>query len=508
MRRRWRRTWWACLFVSIGGGSLCLPFFLLWLSPETTGHAGRSSTVAFLVVFVIYIGVLAPVTSAQDRRRTAAVESWLDRGRPPNARGRAIVLREPWRQATTSFLIWSGGSIAFAAIYFFFVGDLVRSLVLLVGAELGGLNIGATAFLVCERGLRPLAALALEDGLGGHGAPRSLSVRSRLLVAWVTGSGIPLLGIALALVWQSFVGHTDMTGPLWALVITGVFAGWVVVGTAARAVAEPVERVRAALLQVRTGDLDASVAVDDASEIGLLQTGFNRMVASLRENRRLHDLFGRHVGAEVARQAITRDVDFSGEAGEATIVFVDLIGSTAMVETRSAHEVMAYLNVLFAAVVRSVQHEGGWVSRFQGDAALCVFGAPAASPDHAARAVRAVEALCRELTALRAAWPDLDTGIGVSSGVVVTGNLGADSRYEFGIVGDPANEAARLSDEAKRRTGRVLASSATIAAAGDEIAARWRLCDVVSLRGRSTASLVYEPTAVTPHGSAVAVPDA
>lgn len=491
VRRLWRRTWWECLGTSLLGGGLCLAYFLWWLSPAATGQAASSSTSTFLVVFVAYIGVLAPLTSAQDRRRTEAVVSWLDKGRPPNARGRAVVLAEPARQAGTTLAVWAGGSVLFAATYYWYTRKAWPAAVLLLGATLAALTVSALSFLVCERGLRPLAALALEDGLPA--GPASLSVRWRLQAAWLAGSGLPLLGIALALVWESHVGRTDMTGPLWALVVSGLGAGWLVIGTAARAVAEPLEAVRAGLQRVQTGDLEAEVAVDDASEIGLLQHGFNRMVASVRENRRLTDLFGRHVGEDVARQALDGEVDFEGEQGEATIVFVDLIGSTSLVERRSAHDVMALLNTMFAAVVRCMDAEGGWVNRFQGDAALCVFGPPAPTPDHAARGLRAVEALQRELAALRASWPDLDAGIGVSSGTVVTGNIGAAARYEFGIVGDPANEAARLSDEAKRREGRVLAAASTVAAAGVEVGGRWRACDVLSLRGRAAPSQVFEP---------------
>ena len=492
VRRRWRRTWWQCLSASLVGGGLVLVFFLWWLSPAATGQAPASSTLVFLGVFAAWVGVLTPLTSVQDRRRTEAVVAWLDRGRPPNARGRAVVLAEPSRQAQTTLAVWTGGSVLFAAVYGWYTRDLGQSAVLLLGAELAALNISALSFLVCERGLRPLAALALEDGLPG--GPASLSVRWRLQAAWLAGSGIPLLGIALALVWQSHVGHTDMTGPLWALVVTGLGAGWLVVGTAARSVAEPLESVRAGLLRVQTGDLDVAVAVDDASEIGLLQHGFNRMVTSVRENRRLQDLFGRHVGDDVARRALDGAVDFRGELGEATIVYVDLIGSTGLVERQSPHQVMALLNTMFDAVVRCVSAEGGWVNRFQGDAALCVFGPPAPpTPDHAARALRAVEALQRELASLRSSWPDLDAGIGVSSGTVVSGNLGADARYEFGIVGDPANEAARLSDSAKLRPGRVLAAASTVAGAGGVVGTGWRACDMLTLRGRATPSEVYEP---------------
>lgn len=498
-RALWRRTWWVCLSYNLLGGGLCLVFFLRWLSPAATGHAPPSSTWIFLGVFAAYVGIGGVITSGQDRRRTASVMAWLSGGRHPNARGRQLVLDEPLRQAWTSLVVWTGGCLLFAAVYASVTAETARAAILLVGALLGGLHIAAVVFLLCERGLRPIAALALQDGLPG--GPGWLSVQRRLQVAWASGSGIPLTGIGVALIWQLVVGGpneggVDMTGPLWALVITGLLAGYLAITGAARAVAEPVSEVRSGLVRVQRGDLDVEVPVDDSSEVGLLQVGFNRMVTGLREARQLHELFGRHVGIDVARKAIAGGVDFEGQLGEASILFVDLVGSVPLVESAAPREVMRMLNVLFDTVVTVVEGAGGWVNRFQGDAALCIFGAPVAMDDHAERALRAAVTLRVEIDRLQASWPEIDAGIGVSSGSVVTGYLGGATRHEFGIVGDAANEAARLSDEAKRRPARVLAAASTVLAAPR--IAGWRPCESVTLRGKSSPSAIYEPPSTAP----------
>ncbi|MBA2624662.1 MAG: adenylate/guanylate cyclase domain-containing protein, partial [Acidimicrobiia bacterium] len=106
------------------------------------------------------------------------------------------------------------------------------------------------------------------------------------------------------------------------------------------------------------------------------------------------------------------------------------------------------------------------MNKFEGDGALCVFGAPGDQPDHAARALRAGVALRRAVVALGERHPDLDAGIGISSGPAVAGNVGAEARYEYTVIGDPVNEAARLTELAKSRDSRLLASAAAIAAAG------------------------------------------
>ena len=93
-----------------------------------------------------------------------------------------------------------------------------------------------------------------------------------------------------------------------------------------QAIADPVTSVRAALERVARGDLDAEVAVDDGSEVGLLQAGFNRMAEGLRERERIRDLFGRQVGEDVARAALRGGARLGGEEREIGALFVDLVG--------------------------------------------------------------------------------------------------------------------------------------------------------------------------------------
>ena len=280
------------------------------------------------------------------------------------------------------------------------------------------------------------------------------------MLSWALGSGIPLLGIVLALQGNPSVSRHQLTRAVTLLAVLGLVVGWLVMAVAARSVADPLRGVRAGLRQVQEGHLDTQMPVDDGGEIGLVQAGFNQMAAGLREREQLRELFGRHVGEEVARQALERGTDLGGEQRDVSALFVDIIGSTAMAQDRAPTDVVSALNAFFDRVVRVVGDEGGWVNKFEGDGALCVFGAPADQPDHAARALRAARRLRTELDGLSAA--DLDAGIGVSSGVAVAGNVGAAARYEYTVIGDPVNEAARLCDAAKQRPSRVLASDAAV----------------------------------------------
>jgi adenylate cyclase len=309
----------------------------------------------------------------------------------------------------------------------------------------------------------------------------------------VLGSGVPLAALALLpLAARGTTTNTDI-GPSVAILSTaGLLAGGLITIKTASAVADPLHSVTDALESVRHGSLDVHVTVDGGGDIGLLESGVNRMVEGLRERHRLADLFGRHVGTEVASLALQQGTGMASEHREASALFVDLIGSTALAEVLEPDAVVQTLNAFFDAVVRVVAADGGWVNKFEGDGALCVFGAPATQPDHAARALRAARRLRDELRLVAAAHPGVDAAIGVSSGTVVAGNVGTEQRYEYTVIGRPVNEASRLTDLAKGRPGRVLASAAALALAPAE-AAGWGSLGTLALRGQAAPIEVYEP---------------
>jgi adenylate cyclase len=96
------------------------------------------------------------------------------------------------------------------------------------------------------------------------------------------------------------------------------------------------------------------------------------------------------------------------------------------------------------------------------------------------------------LSELASAYPGLDAAIGVSSGVLVAGNVGTEQRYEYTLIGRPVNEAARLTDLAKGRPGRVVVGQGAIDRAGEE-AVRWASLGTVALRGQAAPAAIYEP---------------
>ncbi len=450
-----------------------------------------------IVLFVAYFSLAVPVGFALGNRTCHTSMRWLAADRSPTRDDQRRLLLIPLHLSFQGLITWAGAAVAWSALTLASHHDGGYTARVALSILLGGLATSGLVYLIVEWTIRPVVAVAFAENV----PERALApgVRSKLIASWLIGADVFLLMIGL-----SFIGRPPSQPPreiaIWFIIGAGLFAGSAVVYVATRSLATPLMELRRSVGRVQRGELDVHLTVNDGGELGLLQAGFNQMVAGLRERALLQDLFGRHVGAEVARHAIAAgEISLGGERREAAAIFVDVIGSTRLAQSKPPEDVLELLNQFFATIVRVIDDEGGWVNKFEGDGALCIFGAPIPAPDYAVRALRAARTLRRELLALAAATPELDAAIGVSAGTVVAGNIGAQERYEYSVVGLPVNEAARLTEEAKHRFGRVLASEEVVTRAGDE-AKSWSVAGELRLRGYDVTTLVYEPG----HGISVA----
>jgi adenylate cyclase len=172
------------------------------------------------------------------------------------------------------------------------------------------------------------------------------------------------------------------------------------------------------------------------------------------------------------------------------VLFVDLVGSTRLASTIPAAEVVNLLNDFFRVVVDTVNRHGGFVNKFQGDAALAIFGAPIEHPDACGAALAAARELHDELIEVLG---QTEFGIGVSAGRAIAGHIGAQARFEYTVIGDPVNEAARLTELAKLEEGHVLASAIAVSGALDSEALCWDVGETVELRGRTASTQLARP---------------
>ena len=438
----------------------------------------------------VYFVLAGFAISRYMRRHIRRSLAWLTEGREPTDAEHRASLRLAVREIKVAALAWSVGVVGFAVyngLAYSWDFALMSAATVWAGAE----TTCALNYLIAERILRPVTALALQARPAtGMVAP---GVRGRLTGAWLLGTGVPLLGVVtvgVAGILRTDVDAEYLAAAVLFLGLVAMVSGVVATMFVAKAIAGPVIAVRRGLEQIERGDLDAAVEVDDGSEVGLLQAGFNQMAEGLRERKHIRDLFGRQVGEDVAEAALEQDIRLGGEEREIGALFVDIQGSTAMAMSLPPTEVVTLLNRFFHVVVEGVEAEGGSVNKFEGDAALCVFGAPVARDDPAAAALRAAGILAERLAR---DVPQISFGIGVSAGIAVAGNVGSERRFEYTVIGDPVNEAARLSDLAKRRGEPVLASDAALDRAGERERGAWEGAGSEVLRGRGRPTALARP---------------
>jgi adenylate cyclase len=432
-----------------------------------------------LQVLAGYVLVVLPVGLVLGRQ-------WFWVGRragDPEARARTIIANGPRRVVLLLIAAWTGAAVLFGLLNLEHSGRLALSVALTT--LFGAFATCGLTYLLVERILRRSAVRAL----GGVPVRRRRLVSGVLVRAvafWALGTAIPIVGLMLAGLFALLYRDASSTQLATTMLVVGGIAvggGLLTTVGAARATADPVVAVRRALLRVREGDLDVEVPVYDNTELGQLQYGVNEMVAGLRERERLRDRFGRQVGRDVAAAAAAGpdEIELGGQASHVAVLFVDMAGSTAMALRRPPADVVELLNRFFHVVVEVVESSGGWINKFEGDAALAVFGAPVPLDEPSAAALSAGRHLSARLAE---EVPEARFGIGVSAGDVVAGYVGDVRRYEYTVIGDPVNEAARLTDVAKNAPGGVVAAGHAVDGVDAAEARHWTVTDDVTLRGR------------------------
>nr|WP_176561117.1 adenylate/guanylate cyclase domain-containing protein [Mycobacterium neglectum] len=441
--------------------------------------------ISFTTASYLSLRLLIPVIRWQ-RRDTLLTES--DPAVTELARVRA--LKMPYYRTMINVANWLLGSVVFIVASW-----PVASKSAPVVAVASGLGATATAiigYLQSERVLRPVAVAALRGGVPENF--RAPGVIQRQVMTWVLSTGVPILAIVLALVASKFEVLTapadKLTTPILLLAIAALIIGLFGTVLVAMSIADPLRQLRWALGEVQRGNYNAHMQIYDASELGLLQAGFNDMVRDLAERQRLRDLFGRYVGEDVARRALERGTELGGQERDVAVLFVDLVGSTQLAATMPAGEVVNLLNDFFRVVVDTVNRHGGFVNKFQGDAALAIFGAPIEHPDACGAALAASRELHDEVLKVLG---QTEFGIGVSAGRAIAGHIGALARFEYTVIGDPVNEAARLTELAKLEPGHVLASAIAVSGALDAEALCWDVGEIVELRGRVAPTQLARP---------------
>ncbi len=231
----------------------------------------------------------------------------------------------------------------------------------------------------------------------------------------------------------------------------------------------------------------ASGLVYLAGVVTLFRTEQQRRVA-------VRSAFSRFVSPDVV-EAIAESPErlkLGGEIRELTLMFTDVRDFTGLAEGRSAEDLTAYMNSYLGPMTEIILSRRGTLDKYMGDAIMAFWNAPLDDPQHALHAVEAALAQLARLAELNEGWQrsaeargeafrPMKIGIGISTGEGCVGNFGSERRFDYSVLGDQVNIAARLEALTKRYGVAVLASESTVASTP---AFAWLPVDRIRLKGR------------------------
>eukprot|EP00442_Polarella_glacialis_P051713 CAMPEP_0115048274 /NCGR_PEP_ID=MMETSP0227-20121206/469_1 /TAXON_ID=89957 /ORGANISM="Polarella glacialis, Strain CCMP 1383" /LENGTH=1136 /DNA_ID=CAMNT_0002431663 /DNA_START=66 /DNA_END=3476 /DNA_ORIENTATION=+ len=298
-----------------------------------------------------------------------------------------------------------------------------------------------------------------------------------------------------ARVWQARAIGVSVFGFTWGLsMCLACLLGYLVT--------QPLKKL--SRLMRRLGDLD--FAHDSAEhtklksgqrarlrEVGQLQTAFCRLSRGI-------EAFARFVPDSVVKSIVSGDetaTDLHMERKEVTIMFSDIAGFTGIAEKLSQRDLLYLLTRYFSIMIRIIEHYEGVVAEILGDGLLVFWNTPDDVEFHAGKACAAAVAQQQALAPFNAelgrlGLPSIEIRIGINTGVVLTGNFGSEMKMKFGCMGDPVNLASRLESLCKHYGVSTIVSEATHALLPKDANFFCRKLDLVRVKGRGEATLIYE----------------
>ena len=185
-----------------------------------------------------------------------------------------------------------------------------------------------------------------------------------------------------------------------------------------------------------------------------------------------------------------------GSRREITAFFSDVKGFTSISEQMNPADLVQLLNECLGSMTEIILEEGGTIDKYIGDAVVAMFGAPISHEDHALRACRAALRCQENLASLRKdwlarGWPEIEVRIGLNTGVAVVGNMGSQQRFDYTMMGDAVNKAARLEGVNKVYGTSILVSGETMSACA--LGVYGRELDSVLMKGKGEGVHIYEP---------------
>ena len=219
-----------------------------------------------------------------------------------------------------------------------------------------------------------------------------------------------------------------------------------------RKISQPIYDLMQASREIGEGNLAFRLNDRRNDELGTLMSAFNNMAESLLEKSQVENALSRYVSDNVAGEIMANldHVELGGRHVHASVLFADIVGFTNLSEDMTPREVADFLNEYFGYITRAAQLYRGTIDKFIGDCAMVVFGVPERDDEHRFHSIACavmIQRLTDRLNLVRMAEgkPAVKFRIGINTGDMLAGNMGAHNRMQYTVVGDAVNLASRLS---------------------------------------------------------------
>ena len=216
-----------------------------------------------------------------------------------------------------------------------------------------------------------------------------------------------------------------------------------------------------------------------------------------RGKRQLAHLFGQYIPPELVDEMSKSPAEFSldGENRELTVLFSDVRGFTTISEGMDPKQLTQLMNALLTPMTRVIHRNRGTIDKYMGDCIMSFWGAPLADAEHARHALYAALQMMDELKIMQKdfkarGWPEVNIGIGLSTGYMNVGNMGSEFRMAYTVMGDAVNLGSRLEGLTKYYGVDIIVSENTSKSIPEFI---FRELDLVRVKGKHEPVAIFEP---------------
>ncbi|MBM3198380.1 MAG: adenylate/guanylate cyclase domain-containing protein [Chlamydiae bacterium] len=242
----------------------------------------------------------------------------------------------------------------------------------------------------------------------------------------------------------------------------GILVLWLLLLRLSKKITRPIITLAGALPHVKRAEWDQIQLPDipfqkgkkKDNEIVMLYDSFHDMVNGMKEKEKVTGILNKVVSPEIAREILKGNISLGGEDRVVSMLFVDIRGFTKLTQDMPPHEVITLLNSCMTRLAAIVEKHGGVIDKFLGDGLMALYGAPVASVEHARNAIRSglemiasIKLWNQERQAMQAG--PIFIGVGVHAGPVCVGNMGAQDRLNYTVIGSHVNLASRLCSSAE-----------------------------------------------------------